>query len=99
MHANVTVLTSLHPHCGAACIYVTVPREVLETLEAEAVVKTFLSDHCCLIRQCCFQQSCLILVPLKYQAFPGTRVHCDLCNVLPSLSIYENSVCRYSELF
>lgn len=54
VHANVTVLTSLHPHCGAACIYVTVPREVLETLEAEAVVKTFLSDHCCLIRQCCF---------------------------------------------
>lgn len=69
MHANVTVLTTLHPHCGAACIYVTIPREVLETLEAEAIVKTFLSGRCCLIRQCCFQQSCSIVVLLKYQLF------------------------------
>lgn len=97
MHANVTVLTTLYPRCGAACIYVTIPREALEMLEAEAIVKTFLSDCCCLIRQCCFQQSCLIVVLLKYQVFPGTCGHCDSCNMVSSLNISEDSVYGYSE--
>lgn len=74
MHANVTVLTTLHPRRCTACIYATIRREVLSTFEAAAVAKTFLSGRYCLIRQCCFQQFCPIVVLFKSQALPVTCV-------------------------